>query len=141
MTTGQMACYRTGQLINSQQRYSSRWKAAIVFNGSAARPIYQTITHDLSMNGASLQSDTDEKIGSVISLLLRPPPIDGVAQRIVKLEAVVMSSMPFRGCFRLGIRFVEDPELEKLCEILRQFDLSGESLPSDPQEHGLPKLL
>ncbi len=111
-----------------------------MFDGSPGKPVFQTLTRDLSMNGTSLQSDTDEKIHSVLTLLLLPPPIDGTPQRIVKLKSVVMSSMPFQGSFRLGMSFIQDPGLDKLRAILGKLDLSGDSLPSGPQEDSLPKL-
>ena len=122
------------------KRYRARWKASIVFDDSPGKPVFQTLTHDLSMNGTSLQSDTDEKIHSVLTLLLLPPPIDGTAQRIIRLKSVVMSSTPFRGGFRLGLSFVQDPELDKLRALIGKLDLSGDSLPSDPEEGALPKL-
>ncbi|MCX7165790.1 MAG: PilZ domain-containing protein [Rhodocyclales bacterium] len=122
------------------KRYRTRWKASIVFDGSPGKPIFKTLTLDLSMNGTSLQSDTDEKIHTVLTLLLLPPPIDGIPQRIVKLKSVVMSSMPFRGSFRLGMSFIQDPELDRLRALLGKLDLSGDSLPSDQQEDSLPKL-
>ena len=112
-----------------------------MFDGSPGKPIFQTLTHDLSTNGTSLQNNADEKIHSVLTLLLLPPPIDGTPQRIIKLKSVVMSSMPFRGGFRLGLSFVQDPELDKLRVLIGKLDLSGDSLPSDPEESALPKLL
>lgn len=123
------------------KRYRTRWKVSIVFDGSPGKPIFKTFTHDLSMDGTSVQNDTDEKIHAAVTLLLLPPPLAGIPQRIVKLKSVVMSSMPFRGGFRLGLRFIQDPELDKLRAILGKLDLSGDSLPSDPEEDGLPKLL
>jgi len=123
------------------KRYRARWKVSLVFDGSPGKPIFQTLTHDLSTNGTSLQNNADEKIHSVLTLLLLPPPIDGTPQRIIKLKSVVMSSMPFRGGFRLGLSFVQDPELDKLRALIGKLDLSGDSLPSDPEESALPKLL
>ena len=123
------------------KRYRTRWKVALVFDSPTNKPIFKTLTHDLSMNGTSVQNDTDENINTVLTLLLLPAPIDGIPQRIVKLKAVVMSSMPFRGGFRLGMSFIQDPELDKLRAIIGKFDLSGDSLPSDSQGDALPKLL
>jgi hypothetical protein len=60
---------------------------------------------------------------------------------MIRLKSKVMSSMPFRGSFRLGMSFIHDSELDKLHAILGGLDLSGDSLPSEPQEEGLPKLL
>ena len=123
------------------KRYSTRWKVALVFDSSTGKPIFQTLTHDLSMNGTSVQSDTEEKTHTVMTLLLRPPPVNDIPQRIIKLKAVVMSSTPFRGAFRLGMNSIQDPELDKLRAILGKLDLSGDSLPSDPQGDALPKLI
>lgn len=123
------------------KRYRTRWKVALVFEGSTGKPIFHTLTHDLSMNGTSVQSVTDEEMHANLGLLLLVPPVDGAPQRIVKLKAVVMSSMPFRGGFRLGLGFIQNPELDKLHGMLGKLDLSGDTLPSDPEGDGLPKLL
>ena len=122
-------------------RYRARWKVALVFDGPAGKPIFKTLTHDLSMNGTSVQNDTDEEIHTVLTLLLLPPSLDGTPQRIVKLKSVVMSSMSFRGGFRLGLSFIQDPELDKLRAILGKLDLSGDSLPSDSHGEELPELI
>jgi len=123
------------------KRYRTRWKVALVFEGSTGKPIFHTLTNDLSMHGASVQCATDEPIQSVVSLLLRPPPVGGTPPRVVKLKANVMSSRPFRGGFRLGLGFIHDSELDKLHAMLAELDLSGDTLPSDPEGDGLPKLL
>lgn len=122
-------------------RYRTRWKVALVFDNSTGKPTFKTLTHDLSMSGTSVQKDTDETIGTALTLLLLPPPVDGTPQKIIKLKSVVMSSMAFRGGFRLGLSFVQDPELDKLKAVLGKFDLSGDSLPSDSENEGLPQLL
>lgn len=114
------------------KRFEARWKVAMVFNASEKKPIFHTLTHDLSINGTSVQSATDEKQNTVINLLLIPPAIDGVQQKVVKLRGVVASSRPFRNGFRLGFNFVHDAELEKLWLILNGLDLTGDALPSDP---------
>ena len=123
------------------KRFRTRWKVALVFDKSNGRPIFQTMTHDLSTDGTSVQSDQDCELNTTLALLLKPAPIDGIAQKIVRLQSVVMSSMPFRGGFRLGLRFIDDPEVEKLRAVLEQLDLSGDTLPSDAESDGLPKLL
>ena len=122
------------------RRYRARWKVGLVFDNSPGKPIFQTLTHDLSLTGTSVQSNTDEPVHTVLTLLLLPPRVDGAPQRMIKLESVVMSSMPFRGGFRLGMRFLENPELDKLKASFEKFDLSGDSLPSDPQGEKLPSL-
>jgi hypothetical protein len=122
-------------------RYRTRWKAALVFDSSTGQPIFKTLTHDLSMNGTSVQKDTDEKIHTIMTLLLAPPAIEGAPQRIIRLKSVVMSSQPFRGGFRLGLSFIQDAELDKLKAVLGKHDLSGDTLPSDAHGEGLPELL
>lgn len=121
-------------------RFRTRWKVALVFDGSPGKPIFKTLTYDLSMNGTSVQSDTDEPVHTVLTLLLMPPQTDGIPHKIVKLKSVVMSSTPFQGSYRLGMSFIQDPELDKLRAIMERFDLSGTSLPSDPEANALPKL-
>jgi hypothetical protein len=123
------------------KRFRTRWKVALVFDKSNGKPIFQTMTHDLSTDGTSVQSDQDCELNTALTLLLKPAPIGGVAQKIIKLQSVVMSSMPFRGGFRLGLRFIDDPEVAKLREVLERLDLSGDTLPSDAESDGLPKLL
>lgn len=111
-----------------------------MFDGSPGKPVFKTLTYDLSMNGTSVQSDTVEPIHTVLTMLLIPPPIDGIPHKIIKLKAVVMSSLPFQGSYRIGMSFIQDPELDKLRSILAMFDLSGDTLPSDPEASALPKL-
>jgi hypothetical protein len=116
------------------KRFEACWKVAMVFNASEKKPIFHTLTHDLSINGTSVQSATDEKQNTVLNLLLIPPALNGVQQKVVKLRGVVASSRPFRNGFRLGFNFVHDAELEKLWHILNGLDLSGDALPSDPAD-------
>jgi hypothetical protein len=113
-------------------RYEARWKTAIAYSASDKKPIFHTLTHDLSVYGTSVQSNVDEKKDSLLTLLLIPPTINGVAQKVIKLKALVMSSRPFRNGFRLGLSFIHDPELEKLWAIIKSLEHLGQSLPSDP---------
>jgi hypothetical protein len=121
-------------------RYLARWKVALVFDNTTKKPIFQTLTNDLSASGISMQYHSEEKVHTVLTLLLAPPPIDGVNQKIIKLKAVIMSSVPFRGSYRLGMSFIQDGELDKLRENLGKYALTGESLPSDPEDDAFPKL-
>ncbi len=114
------------------KRFEARWKTAIAYSATEKKPIFHTLTHDLSVNGTSVQSNTAEKKDSLLTLLLIPPEINGVAQKVIKLKSVVMSSRPYRNGYRLGLNFIHDPELEKLWAILNNLDLSGDELPSDP---------
>jgi hypothetical protein len=121
-------------------RYLARWKVALVFDNATNKPIFQTLTNDLSASGISLQYHSEEKVHTILTLLLAPPPVDGINQKIIKLKAVIMSSIPFRGSFRLGMNFIQDAELDKLRECIGKYALSGESLPSDPAGDAFPKL-
>ena len=114
------------------KRFEARWKTAIAYSATEKKPIFHTLTHDLSVNGTSVQSNTAEKKDSLLTLLLIPPEINGVAQKVIKLKSVVMSSRPYRNGYRLGLNFIHDPELEKLWAILNNLDQSGDALPSDP---------
>ena len=129
----------SSQRIN--KRYLARWKVALVFDNAATKPISQTLTHDLSMTGISLQYHSEEKIDTVLTLLLSPPPIDNVPQRIIKLKAVVISSIPFRGGFRLGMTFIQDAELDKLRGTIGKYVASDDdSLTSHPEGEEFPQL-
>lgn len=119
------------------KRFNARWKAALAYTGATKKPIFHTLTHDLSVNGTSVQSNEDEPVNTVLTMLLIPPAINGVEQKVIKLKSVIMSSRPFRNGYRLGLSFVHDSELEKLWAIINSLDLSGDELPSDP-EHKNP---
>ena len=121
------------------QRYQARWKVALVFGNTTEKPIFQTLTNDLSITGISLQYHTQEKVDTVLTLLLAPPPINGVKQRIIKLKAVIMSCVPFRGSFRVGMRFIQDAELDKLHASMDKYVTSDDTLASGPEED-FPKL-
>lgn len=118
------------------KRYQTNWKVALVYNPPLKKPVFHTLTHDLSVNGTSVQSATDEAINTVLNLLLIPPSLPGLEKKVIKLKAVVMSSRPFRNGYRLGFNFVQDVELEKLRATLNSLDLSGDTLPSGPYESG-----
>lgn len=122
------------------RRYLARWKAALVFDHTTAKPIFHTLTHDLSMNGISVQYHAQEKVDTVLTVLLAPPPLDGVQQRIVRLKAKVVSSVPFRGGFRLGMNFIEDAELGKLRNNFEMFVATEDSLSSYPEGDAFPTL-
>lgn len=114
------------------RRHEARWKAALAYSASDKRPIFHTLTHDLSVYGTAVQSNADEKLESLLTLLLVPPTVDGVAHRVIRLRAVVMSSRPFRNGFRLGLSFIHDTELEKLWAIIKSLEHLEQQLPSDP---------
>lgn len=116
------------------KRYQACWKAALAFDRITSKPIFHTLTHDLSLNGTSVQNPTDEAVDTLLTVLLVPPVLDGIPQKVIRLKAVIMSSRPFRSGFRLGLSFVHDIELETLRVLLEKLDLSGEIIPSEPDE-------
>lgn len=116
------------------KRYQTRWKAALAFDSALNKPIFHTQTHDLSMNGMAVQSHVDEAPNTPLTVLLIPPVLEGIPQKILRPKAVVMSSRPYKSGFRLGLNFIPDNELAKLRGVLEKLDLSGESLPSEPDD-------
>lgn len=121
------------------RRYLARWKVALVFDHATDKPIFQTLTHDLSLTGISVQYLSSEKIHTVLTLLLAPPPIGGIRQRIIKLKAMIMSSVPFQGGFRLGMNFIQDAELDKLRGSIGKYVTSDDNLAS-PEGNDFPTL-
>jgi hypothetical protein len=124
----------------TRNRYLARWKVALVFDSSANKPVYQTLTHDLSHTGTSVQYLTEEKINTALTLLLSPPPMDGVNQKIIRLKAEVKSCVPFRGGYRLGMSFIKDAESDKLPAILEMYAISDGQLASHPDADEFPTL-
>ena len=116
------------------KRYKARWKAALAFDSVPNKPIFHTRTQDLSMNGTAVQSQADESPNTLLTVLLVPPVLEGIPQKILRPKAIVRSSRPYRAGFRLGLNFIPDNELAKLREVLERLDLSGESLPSEPDD-------
>jgi hypothetical protein len=121
-------------------RYLARWKVALVFDNTTNKPSFQTLTHDLSSTGISVQHHSEEKAHTVLFLLLALPPINGLPRKIIRLKAEVTSSVPFRGGFRLGMSFIQDAELDKLRQRLEMYVVSEGSLCSDPEADEFPKL-
>jgi hypothetical protein len=78
-------------------RHLARWKVMLVFDNATNKPTFQTLTHDLSLTGISVQYHSEEKAHTVLTLLLALPPIEGIPRKIIKLKAEVISSIPFRG--------------------------------------------
>lgn len=118
------------------KRYQTRWKAALVFDSTTNKPVFHTLTTDLSLEGTCVYNQVDETLNSVFTLLLVPPAVIDSSQQIIRLKAVVMSSTPFRNGFRLGLCFIHDRELIRLRAVLESLDLSGETLPSEPDRPG-----
>jgi hypothetical protein len=122
------------------KRYLARWKVALVFDNTTTQPIFQTLTHDLSMTGVSVQYHSNEKPDTILTLLLAPPPIDNIKQRVIKLKAVVLSAVAFRGGFRLGMNFIPDAELEKLRAIIGKYVTEDEESLVSPEGNDFPTL-
>jgi hypothetical protein len=122
------------------KRYRTRWKVALVFSGGTGKPTLKTMTYDLSTNGMSVQGPAEEPTQTPAIVLLRQPPNQDAGQKVIKLKAVIASCIPFRGSFRLGLSFIQDEGLDELQRALEQYDLSSDSLPSDPEADALPSL-
>jgi hypothetical protein len=121
-------------------RYQARWKVMLVFDSASNRPNFQTLIHDLSLNGISVQSHFEVGVHTILTLLLALPPKDGIPRKIIKLKAKVASSIPFRGGFRLGLNFIQEAELDKLRQSLGMYIVSDSSLYSDSEAEEFPKL-
>ena len=121
-------------------RYDARWKVTLVFDSATNKPPCKTLTQDLSLTGISVQCQSEEKVHTVLTLLLTLPPIEDIPRKIIKLKAEVTSSVPFRGSFRLGMSFIHDAELDKLRKNLEMYVVSDGSLYSDPETEEFPKL-
>jgi len=121
-------------------RYLARWKVMLVFDNATKKPIYQTLTHDLSLTGISVQYHSEEKAHTLLTLLLALPPIEDIPRKIIKLKAEVTSSIPFRGGYRLGMRFIQDAELDKLRQSFNTYVISDSDLYTAPEEEGFPTL-
>ncbi len=121
-------------------RYFARWKVMLVFDSATKKPSYKTLTHDLSLTGMSVQYHSEEKAHTALTLLLALPPTASFPQKVIKLKAEVISSIPFRGGFRLGMSFIQDAELDKLRQDFDMYIATEDSLYSDPEAEELPKL-
>jgi hypothetical protein len=117
------------------KRYRVTWKAAVVFDPAAGRPIFHTETQDLSSGGAAIRSDYGDLTGTHITLLLaQPGPVEQTA-RMLKVRAKVVSCVatPPKPGFRHGLSFVRFPDdaLSALDELLK-------ASPGEPQAPQAP---
>jgi hypothetical protein len=94
------------------KRYRVRWKAAVVFDKAAERPVLHTETHDLSAGGAAIASDYGDLTGTFITLLLAQPGAPDQTSKMLKVRAKVVSCVPSAGKpgFRHGLSFVRSPD-------------------------------
>jgi hypothetical protein len=121
-------------------RFHARWKVMLVFDSAMNKPRFQTLVHDLSKSGLSVQYDSEIKIHTILTLLLALPPIENIPRKVIKLKAEATSSIPFRGGFRLGMKFIQDAELDKLQKNLEHYIVSDVNLHSDPEAEEFPQL-
>jgi hypothetical protein len=121
-------------------RYLARWKVTLVFDKAMNKPHIQTLTHDLSLTGISVQCHSEEKPHTPLTMLLALPPIEGITRKIIRLRAEVTSSVPFRGGYRLGMNFLQDAELDKLRQDFDMYVASDGSLAPDPETEDFPIL-
>ena len=121
-------------------RYLARWKVMLVFDHATSKPTFQTWIHDLSLTGISVQYHSEEKVHTVLTLLLAVPPIEGIPRKIIKLKAKITSSRPYQGGFRLGMSFTQDSEVDKLRQIIGMYLVSDGILYSGPEAEEFPKL-
>jgi hypothetical protein len=112
----------------------------LVFDNDTNKPTFQTLIHDLSLTGVSVQYHSEVKENTVLSLLLTLPPMEGIPRKVIKLKAEVTSSIPFRGGFRLGMSFIQDAELDLLRQRLEMYVVSDDRLYSDPEAEEFPTL-
>ena len=131
-------------ILGSQRkvtRYLARWKVMLMFDKSTGIPTYQSLIHDLSQTGMSVQYHSEVKAHTVLTSLLALPPIGSTPRKIIKLKTEVTSSVPFRGGFRIGMRFIQDAELDKLLQRIEMYIVSDNRLSSDPEAEDFPKLI
>jgi hypothetical protein len=91
------------------KRYPVHWKAAVVFDHSAGRPILHTQTCDLSAGGGAIRTEYGDLTGSLVTLLLAQPPARaGEQPRMLKIPARVVSSVrtPGDAGYRHGLSFL-----------------------------------
>jgi hypothetical protein len=105
------------------KRYRVRWKAAVVFDQAAGKPILHTETQDLSAGGAAIRSDYGDLTGTHVTLLLAQPGAAEQTSKMIKVRAKVVSCVatPPRPGFRHGLSFVRSPDdaLSALEELLK----------------------
>jgi hypothetical protein len=120
------------------KRYPVRWKAAVVFEKSAGKPVLHTQTHDLSAGGAAIVSEYGDIAGTVVTLLLAQPPNGGgEPPKMLKVRAKVVSGVETRNKppgYRYGLSFFRAPDdgLDMLEQLLTAALSAAQAEP--PQE-------
>ncbi|HEX2651627.1 MAG TPA: PilZ domain-containing protein [Burkholderiales bacterium] len=122
------------------KRYPIRWKAAVVFEKTLARPILHTETFDLSAGGGAIRTDYADLTGATVTILLALPTRQtNETQRVMRLLARVVSSLQAPGVtgYRHGMSFV-NPSAESVAgleELLKAAASGGTGV--DPADAAL----
>jgi len=122
------------------KRYPIRWKAAVVFEKTLARPILHTETFDLSAGGGAIRTDYADLTGATVTILLALPTRQAnETQRVMRLLARVVSSLQAPGVtgYRHGMSFV-NPSAESVAgleELLKAAAAGGTGV--DPADAAL----
>ena len=95
----------------SAERYSVRWKIAIIFEDQERKPTYHGRTHDLSMVGTGMLTGVNLlPSSSPVIVLLAPPPLHTKDRpKIIEIKSRQLDAV-YSGqtkCFRLRFAFLE----------------------------------
>jgi hypothetical protein len=94
------------------KRYKVKWKAAVVFDPTAKKPIVHTQTQDISAGGVAIHSEHGDLTGTVVTLLLaQPPMMPGDPPKMMKVKARVVCTFQTPGTagYRHGLSFERAP--------------------------------
>lgn len=90
------------------ERYLVRWKIALIFDEAEHKPTYHGRTHDLSLSGTGMVTDTNVFSESPVVILLAPPPLyESHRQKVIEIKArqvYCVYSNALSG-FHLGFQF------------------------------------
>lgn len=107
------------------RRYPVKWKAAMVFDRAANKPIVHTQTLDISAGGVGIHSEHGDLTGTMVTLLLaQPSMLPGDAPKMMKVRARVVCTFQTPGTagYRHGLSFERMPgdgldDLETLLQL------------------------
>jgi hypothetical protein len=122
------------------KRYPIRWKAAVVFDKTLARPLLHTETFDLSAGGGAIRTEYSDLTGAMVTILLAQPAARASdTQKVLRIVAKIVSSVETPGSpgYRHGMSFVNtSPEgVAGLEELLKAAAAGGVSV--DPADAAL----
>lgn len=89
-------------------RHPLKWKVAVVFDKTDNRPTFHGVTHDISVDGASILTDLNIYAKQTLTMLLAIPPLHtGQRKTIVEIRARMMYTVLSSefDCFRIGFHF------------------------------------